>query len=72
MYIPTFYQLNEYNFHCLCELGVVNNDLCRYFKYFENRDIAKEILRDRGLKKIRMGIEGNVIMYVICCNALEY
>ena len=51
---------------------MVNNDLCRYFKYFENRDIAKEILRDRGLKKIRMGIEGNVIMYVICCNALEY
>lgn len=39
-------------------VGVVNNDLCRYFKYFENRDIAKEILRDKGLKNIRIGIEG--------------
>ena len=38
--------------------GVHSNDLCRFFKYFENRDIAKEILRDKGLKKIRIGIEG--------------
>ena len=38
--------------------GVVNNDLYRYFKYFDNRDIAKEVLRDKGLKKIRIGIEG--------------
>ena len=41
----------------LC-LGVRNNDLCRYFKYFENRDIAKEVLKEKGLKKIRIGIEG--------------
>ena len=33
-------------------------DLCRFFKYFENRDIAKEVLREKGLKKIRIGIEG--------------
>lgn len=37
---------------------VVNNDLYHFFKYFENRDIAKDILRDKGLKKIRIGIEG--------------
>lgn len=35
-----------------------NNDLCRFFKYFENRDIAKDVLREKGLKKIRIGIEG--------------
>ncbi len=38
--------------------GIHNSELCRFFKYFENRDIAKEVLRDRGLKKIRIGIEG--------------
>jgi hypothetical protein len=30
----------------------------RFFKYIENRDVAKQVLRDRGLKKIRLGIEG--------------
>lgn len=32
--------------------------MCRFFKYIENRDVAKQVLRDRGLKKIRLGIEG--------------
>jgi len=31
----------------------------RFFKYIENRDVAKQVLRDRGLKKIRLGIEGD-------------
>jgi BTB/POZ domain-containing protein 10 len=30
----------------------------RFFKYIENREVAKLVLKDRGLKKIRMGIEG--------------
>lgn len=30
----------------------------RFFKYVENRDVAKSVLKERGLKKIRMGIEG--------------
>lgn len=30
----------------------------RFFKYIENRDVAKQVLKDRGLKKIRVGIEG--------------
>ena len=30
----------------------------RFFKYVENREVAKLVLKDRGLKKIRMGIEG--------------
>ena len=42
----------------LC-VGVTNSELCRFFKYFENRDIAKDTLREKGLKKIRIGIEGN-------------
>ena len=37
---------------------MTNSELCRFFKYFENRDIAKEMLREKGLKKIRIGIEG--------------
>ncbi|KAL9891222.1 BTB/POZ domain-containing protein mrityu [Glossina fuscipes fuscipes] len=30
----------------------------RFFKYIENRDVAKQVMKDRGLKKIRCGIEG--------------
>lgn len=37
---------------------VSSNAMYRYFKYFENRDVAKLVLKDRGLKKIRVGIEG--------------
>lgn len=32
--------------------------LYRFFKYFENRDVAKEVLKERGLKKVKLGIEG--------------
>jgi BTB/POZ domain-containing protein 10 len=30
----------------------------RFFQYVENRDVAKKVLKERGLKKIRLGIEG--------------
>ncbi|EHB11484.1 BTB/POZ domain-containing protein 10 [Heterocephalus glaber] len=30
----------------------------RSFKYIENRDVAKSVLKERGLKKIKLGIEG--------------
>ncbi len=30
----------------------------RFFKYIENRDVAKQVLKERGMKKIRLGIEG--------------
>ncbi|KAG8038048.1 hypothetical protein G9C98_006373 [Cotesia typhae] len=30
----------------------------RFFKYIENRDVAKQVMKERGLKKIRLGIEG--------------
>ena len=48
-------------------VGVFSTDIYRFFKYFENRDIAKEVLRDKGLKKIRIGIEGKTNIYVCIC-----
>ena len=37
---------------------IYNNQMYRFFKYIENRDVAKQVLKERGLKKIRLGIEG--------------
>lgn len=37
---------------------VSSNAMYRFFKYIENREVAKVVLKDRGLKKIRLGIEG--------------
>ena len=45
--------------------GVTNTDLYCFFKYFENRDIAKEVLREKGLKKIRIGNEGEGITWLL-------
>ncbi len=45
----------------MCDLYFVviySSDLNGFFKYFENRDVAKEVLKERGLKKIRLGNEG--------------
>lgn len=39
-------------------LGIRSTAMYRFFKYIENREVAKLVLKDRGLKKIRMGIEG--------------
>lgn len=30
----------------------------RFFKYVENREVVKQVLKERGLKKIKLGIEG--------------
>ena len=40
---------------------IYSTKLYRFFKYIENRDVAKSVLKDRGLKKIRLGIEGTLI-----------
>ena len=40
-------------------LVIYSTNLYRFFKYIENRDVAKQVLKDRGLKKLRLGIEGN-------------
>ncbi|XP_052600408.1 BTB/POZ domain-containing protein KCTD20 isoform X2 [Peromyscus californicus insignis] len=34
-----------------------SSKLYRFFKYIENRDVAKAVLKGRGLKNIRIGIE---------------
>lgn len=30
----------------------------RFFKYVENREVVKQVLKERGLKKLKLGIEG--------------
>ncbi|KAM4610401.1 BTB/POZ domain-containing protein KCTD20 [Polymixia lowei] len=35
-----------------------SSKLYRFLKYIENRDVAKALLKERGLKNIRIGIEG--------------
>uniref|UniRef100_A0A8C5JWY2 BTB domain-containing protein n=1 Tax=Jaculus jaculus TaxID=51337 RepID=A0A8C5JWY2_JACJA len=35
-----------------------SSKLYRFFKYIENQDVAKTVLKERGLKNIRIGIEG--------------
>ncbi|XP_065669092.1 BTB/POZ domain-containing protein 10 isoform X1 [Hydra vulgaris] len=37
---------------------IYSSKLYHFFKYFENRDVAKEVLKERGLKKVKLGIEG--------------
>lgn len=37
---------------------IYSTPMYRFFKYIENRDVAKQVLKERGLKKIRLGIEG--------------
>jgi BTB/POZ domain-containing protein 10 len=38
---------------------IVSTPLYRFFRYVENRDVAKQVLRERGLKKVKLGIEGH-------------
>merc|ERR1712020_519763 len=38
---------------------IVSNAMYRFFKYVENREVAKLVLRERGLKKVKLGIEGH-------------
>lgn len=43
----------------LCFVVVIySTRMYRFLKYIENREIAKQVLIERGLKKIRIGIEG--------------
>ncbi|PVD28965.1 hypothetical protein C0Q70_11561 [Pomacea canaliculata] len=42
------------------EYTQIINSTCmnRFCRYIENRNVAKQVLKERGLKKIRLGIEG--------------
>lgn len=35
-----------------------STNIYRFFKYVENREVVKQVLKERGLKKIKLGIEG--------------
>ena len=37
---------------------IKSTPMYRFFKYVENREVAKSVLRERGLKKVKLGIEG--------------
>uniref|UniRef100_A0A8D2QIS0 BTB domain-containing protein n=1 Tax=Zonotrichia albicollis TaxID=44394 RepID=A0A8D2QIS0_ZONAL len=58
---------------------IYSTKLYRFFKYIENRDVAKSVLKERGLKKIRLGIEGKgsiacalppSLAFRVCCPSL--
>ena len=38
---------------------IYSTSLYRFFRYVENREVAKMVLRERGLKKVKLGIEGH-------------
>ncbi len=38
---------------------IVSTPMYRFFRYVENREVAKAVLRERGLKKVKLGIEGH-------------
>lgn len=40
-----------------CEI-IRSTAMYRFLKYFENREVAKQVLKERGMKKIWLGIEG--------------
>ena len=58
----TFTVCIYYAFHLLV---IHSTPLLRFFKYFENRDVAKEVLKDRGLKKVKLGIEGDLLLQIM-------
>ena len=39
---------------------ISSTSLYRFCRYIENRTVAKQVLKERGLKKIRLGIEGKL------------
>nr|CDS34204.1 BTB:POZ domain containing protein 10 [Hymenolepis microstoma] len=47
---------------------IYSTKMYRFLKYIENREIAKQVLIERGLKKIRIGIEG----YPTCKERMKF
>jgi BTB/POZ domain-containing protein 10 len=56
--VKKFLLANLMHFFSIFILVIYSTNLYRFFKYIENRDVAKQVLKDRGLKKLRLGIEG--------------
>ncbi|KPP65823.1 BTB/POZ domain-containing protein 10-like [Scleropages formosus] len=55
---PKVVGLNSTSSCTTLEQVLYSTKLYRFFKYIENRDVAKALLKERGLKNIRIGIEG--------------
>ena len=53
-------------------LGVSSSELLRFLKYFENREIANEVLREKGMKKVRFGVEGTYLRMCVCIYICKY
>lgn len=51
-------RLNDFSTRFSFFLVIFSSQMYRFLKYIENREIAKQVLQERGLKKIRIGIEG--------------
>ncbi|KAF8561519.1 hypothetical protein P879_11321, partial [Paragonimus westermani] len=47
---------------------IYSTQMFRFLKYIENREVAKQVLLERGLKKIRIGIEG----YPTCKDRVKF
>ncbi|VDP78494.1 unnamed protein product [Echinostoma caproni] len=47
---------------------IYSTHMFRFLKYIENREVAKQVLLERGLKKIRIGIEG----YPTCKDRMKF
>ncbi|TNN14740.1 BTB/POZ domain-containing protein [Schistosoma japonicum] len=54
---------NELNSHI-----IYSTQMFRFLKYIENREVAKHVLLERSLKKIRIGIEG----YPTCKDRVKF
>lgn len=53
-----------------CVAVISSTSLYRFCRYIENRTVAKQVLKERGLKKIRLGIEGklrHMRMHMLTC-----
>ena len=48
-------------FHRSIVAVIYSTAIARFLRYHENRELAKAVLKDRGLKKIRIGIEGLIV-----------
>ena len=50
-----------------CVAVISSTSLYRFCRYIENRTVAKQVLKERGLKKIRLGIEGKLHIHTCSC-----
>ena len=67
-----FYVLRTFSRRGFRFVVVRNTGMVRFLKYVENRDVAKQVLKERGLKKIRLGIEGTPATVLASCCRISF